>query len=257
MDLNKLSPTEYWLKDDELKNIYTSDLWNNSEIEKKKEWWILDNDYNKLWTYLNISKLYQDYIASEKKIKNLISNNSVIVDLAAGIGWTSALLSKLDKVDNVNCVEISKHRLNLLCPKAIEMFNGEPKKIKRYIGSFYSTKFENEIADVVFMCQAFHHANEPFKLLKETYRILKKNGVVIMIGEPAKNLFKTFKRFIYFIVKYKKITFDFKELFPPHKSQGDHFHRLSDYYSMSKAEGFSCKSEKLPSGEYMFILKKK
>lgn len=257
MTLNELSPTEYWLKDDELKDIYTSNYWNGVEIERKKQFWIIENDFNKLWKYLKSMKLYQDYIASEKKIKNLISNNSVIVDLAAGIGWTSALLSKLDKVDKVNCVEISKHRLDLLCPKAIEMFSGKPNKIKRYIGSFYSTKFKNEIADVVYMSQAFHHANEPSKLLKESYRILKKDGVIVMIGEPAKNLFKIFKRFIYFIIKNKKVTFNFKELFPPHKTQGDHIYSLSDYYLMSKAEGFSCNTEKLPSGNYMFILKKK
>ncbi len=256
MNLNELSPIEYWLKDDELKNIYTSNLWNDEEIERKKQWWILENDFNKLWKYLKSIKLYQDYIVSEKKIQNLIGNNSIIVDLAAGIGWTSALLSKMDKVDKVHCIEISKHRLDLLFPKAVEMFDGKPKKLKRYIGSFYSTKFENEIADVVFMSQAFHHANEPSKLLKESYRILKKDGVIIMIGEPAKNLFKIFKRFIDFIIKNKKITLNFKELFPPNETQGDHIHRLSDYYLMSKAEGFSCNTEKLPSGNYMFILKK-
>ena len=259
MTLQNLTPTVYWLTDHEIKNIYTSELWNDIEQEKKTKshWWIIDNNFNKLWDYLKSSKLYYDYIAGEKKLKKFINANATVVDLAAGIGWTSALLSKLDEVKEVNCVEISKHRLELICPKAIEMFEGKPEKIKRYVGSFYSTKFKDESADVVFMSQAFHHADKPFELLQETHRILKKRGIVIIIGEPYKNLFKIFKRFIYFLIKHRKISLNFRELFPVHPVQGDHIYRVSDYFFISESVGFSCKTEPLPSGDRMYILEKK
>ena len=257
MTLQNFAPTINWLTDEEIKNIYTSEFWNDVEQEKPKAWWILDNNFNKLWDKLKSSKLYDDYIFAENILEKLINSNTSIVDLGAGIGWTSALLSKLDKVKEVNCVEISKHRIDLLCPKAIEMFKGKPEKIKRYIGSFYSTKFKDESSDIVFMSQAFHHADQPFKLLQETYRILKKEGIVIIIGEPYKNLFKIFKRFIYFLIKYRKISFNFRELFPVHPVQGDHIYRVSDYFFISESVGFSCETESLPSGDRMYILKKK
>jgi len=257
MSFENLSPTINWLTDEENKRIYTSEFWNDLEQEKPKHWYIVDNNFEKLWDHLRKSKLYDDYLAGEQRLKDYANNNLTIVDLAAGIGWTSALLSKLNIVKEVNCVDISKHRMDLICPKAIEMFEGRPEKINRFIGSFYSTKFENESADVVFMSQAFHHADQPFKLLQETHRILKKNGIVIIIGEPYKNLYKIFKRFIYFFMKNKRFTFNFRELFPIHPVLGDHFYRVSDYFFISEAVGFDCKMEILPSKDCMYILKKK
>lgn len=257
MSIQNLRPTVYWLSDEEIKKIYTAEFWNDLEQEKPKHWYIIDNNFDKLWKHLKSSKLYDDYLVGERIIKNNLRSNLTVMDLAAGIGWTSALISKLENVKEVNSLDISKHRINLICPKSIEMFEGKPEKINRYVGSFYSTKFKNESADIVFMSQAFHHADQPFKLLEETYRILKKDGVVIIIGEPYKNLYKIFKRFIYFFIKNKRVTFNFRELFPIHPVLGDHIYRVSDYFFISEALGFCCEMEKLPSNDCMYILRKK
>jgi len=58
MSLQKLAPSVNWLTDNEMNNIYTSKFWNDEEQEKPKAWWILDNNFNKLWDYLKSSKLY-------------------------------------------------------------------------------------------------------------------------------------------------------------------------------------------------------
>jgi hypothetical protein len=39
----------------------------------------------------------------------------------------------------------------MILPSAVEMFQGNPDKIRRYVGSFYETKFNSETMDAVFM----------------------------------------------------------------------------------------------------------
>lgn len=256
MNNSELSPTTFWLSDSELSTIYTANYWNNIEEEKKKEWWIIDNDYEKLWTYLRKSNLLSDYYSAEENFKNKVNSPSVVADLAAGIGWTSALLSKLDNVSEVHSVEISKHRIDLIFPSAIKMFQANPTKIRRYVGSFYETKFESESLDVVFLTQAFHHADRPFHLLQEVRRILKANGFVYIIGEHYVDFKKIVRRFFSSVAKEHKINSQFRKLFPPDPVLGDHYYRVSDYFFIAESLGFSCNVEKLPSGYAMFILEK-
>jgi len=254
---NALKPAISWLTEKELNDIYTSNYWNNISEEKKKVWWIKEGGYEKLWAYLKSSKLYDDHCAAEKKIKSLFKGKKIVVaDLAAGIGWTSAMLSKLDIVEEVNCVEISKHRIDLLCHSAVDMFSGKADKLNRYIGSFYSTKFADDSIDVAFMSQAFHHADKPFFLLKEVNRVLKKNGVALIIGEPYIDIKRIIKRFLSVLVKEGKLVTNFHDLFQPDPELGDHYYRVSDYVFLAASLGFSCEVERLPSGDAMFILRK-
>jgi SAM-dependent methyltransferase len=257
MSKNILKPSIYCLSENDLSQIYSSDYWNDISKEKNKEWWIKDGNYEKLWAYLKATKLFDDYCAAEIKLKNLFHGKKIIVaDLAAGIGWTSALLSKLDIVEEVNCVEISKHRLDLLCQFAIDMFNGQAHKFNRYIGSFYSTKFADESIDVVFMSQAFHHADKPFFLLQEVSRILKNNGIAIIIGEPYIDAKLIIRRFLSAWMKQRRLLTNFHDLFPPDPVSGDHYYRVSDYFFLATALGFYCEVERLPSGDAMYFFQK-
>jgi len=45
---------------------------------------------------------------------------------------------------------------------------------------------ENNSVDFIFLCQAFHHADDPEKLIYEIRRVLKPDGIVIIIGEHIK-----------------------------------------------------------------------
>ena len=117
--VSNLREIKYWLSDTDLKSIYTSAYWNDIEKEKKKEWWIDNGNYEKCLHYINSSGLLSEYQKSEKFIQEF-SRKVVIADLASGIGWTSALLSKLSNVAEVHAVEISKHRLGSLFENAVK-----------------------------------------------------------------------------------------------------------------------------------------
>lgn len=244
------------ISDPELFSVETFEYWNNVEEEKNKEWWIEDSNSEKLWNYLRVTRLYEDYLAAEQIIRSLPSSNLVIADLAAGIGWASCLLSRLSNVSEVNAIEISKHRIYALFEHAIKIFSADPKKINRYLGSFYNTKFENASVDVVFMCQAFHHADNPIKLLEEVSRILKPGGLILLVGEPYVGCLSILKRFLITTIKNRKIVTNFYELFKPNDVTGDHYYKPSDYFFLASLFGLGCTSKRLPSGDVMYILRK-
>lgn len=254
-----MTPVTNWLTEKQIKELYTSDYWNDLEEEKKKEWWINDGNYEKCIQYLINSNLLQDYKDSEKYIIekcNMSEQGARILDLAAGIGWTSSLLSKLDCIREVLAVELSVHRIGELFEHAVKMFGGNASKIKRYIGSFYSLKLDDNSIDVIFMSQAFHHANKPFALLQECDRVLVKNGRIVIIGEHNINAIRIMKRFFSELITNRKFTLNFFELFQPDPILGDHYYRVSDYYFMFRSMGYELKHYSLPSGDLMYIADK-
>ena len=166
----------YWLNDKELKKIFSADYWNNVEEEKRKELWMTDGNYESCIKYLKDNKLLDEFAVAESYITNPGNSSLKVLDLAAGIGWTSALISKLKNVGEVHAVEISKHRIGEMFEHTMKMLGGIDRKILRYVGSFYNIKMKDKSIDLVFLSQAFHHADKPLKLLIECDRVLKDKG---------------------------------------------------------------------------------
>lgn len=246
-----------WLSDKELELIYTSSYWNDIEKEKKKEWWIEDGNYDRCLKYLDSSKLMFEYQQAEEFVKNFSRESIKVVDLASGIGWTSALLSKLSNVEEVHAVEISKHRLSILFEHSIKMLNGNESKISRYLGNFYDLKFQQSSIDIIFMSQAFHHANKPLNLLIECDRILKRDGRIIIVGEHFIGTKAIIKKFMITLIKTRKFITNFYQLFPPDQELGDHYYRQSDYYFMFRSMGYDIEHQQLQKGSMIYIADKK
>jgi SAM-dependent methyltransferase len=235
----KLAPIEQWVSNEALAGIYSSVYWNDIEEEKKKEWWIADGDYKRCMDYLTRAGLLDEWAVVENYVSALPGTAKLkIADLAAGIGWASALFSKLGRIVEVHAIEISRHRLAELFPYAVDMFSGYPEKIKRYIGSFYELDLENESMDIVFMSQAFHHADQPLKLLTEIDRITRGGGVVILSGENYISKYSQVKRIIKTLIKQGRFCTNFYENFPPDDISGDHYYRLTDYYLFFRLLGY-------------------
>jgi ubiquinone/menaquinone biosynthesis C-methylase UbiE len=251
-----LSKEINWLSKKDYASIYTLDYWNNISEEKKKEWWIEDGNYKKCLDYLTKNKLFDEYFEAENEIKKLNRKNLKVVDLASGIGWISALLSKLIFIKYVYAIDISEHRIKKLFPHSIKMLNGKPEKIKRFIGSFYKTKFKKNSMDIIILSQSFHHAENPFELLSECKRILKPSGRIILIGEHYIGIKKIIIRFFSELLKYKKITFDFYNLFKTNKITGDHYYKLSDYKFLFMACNLNVEIRKSKNGGALIIAKK-
>ncbi|MDB4706134.1 class I SAM-dependent methyltransferase [Verrucomicrobia bacterium] len=227
-----MKPITYWLTAEELQGIYTADYWNNLDEEKRKATWIEDGDYGKCFSHLKSKGLWSEYHLAQNYIENHKGNDFVVADLAAGIGWGSALMSKLSKVKEIHAVEISKHRIERLFPECVKMLEGDSAKISRYVGSFYNLDFESHRFDIVYLSCAFHHAQNPFALLTEVDRVLKPGGRVILVGEQYMGAWRRIRRFVSHFMKNKSLTFNFRKLFPADDLLGDHYYRICDYYFM-------------------------
>jgi SAM-dependent methyltransferase len=236
-----LVPVVAWVDDAGLGSIYSSRSWNDLDEERSKEWWIAggtEQEYARLRDYLEHTGLMSDYLIAERYIAQLPGNALAVADLAAGIGWTSSLLSRLEKVASVHAVDISRHRLELLFPQAIHMFEGEAAKLKRHLGSFYDLGFAAGSMDVVLMSAAFHHASNPLRLLSEVDRVLKPGGHLVLIGENVIGPVAIIRRVIGKLLRERRLCTNFYELFPPDDDWGDHYYRISDYYFLMQMIGY-------------------
>jgi SAM-dependent methyltransferase len=247
-----------WLSTEEINGIFSSAFWNDVEIEKLKEWWIDDQNPARSTGYLETSGLLEEYHLAERLIVAGYERARLeLLDLAAGVGWTSSLLSKLQCVGNVHAVEISEHRLGELFEKWSKLLNAESHKIKRYLGSFYDLRFPNASMDVVFMSQAFHHAHSPLRLLLECDRVLKKGGRIILVGEHHIAPLMIMRRILANLIKRRRFSTNFYELFPPDVVGGDHYYRIADYYFLFGSLGYSLQHYPVKnSGNLVFLAKK-
>jgi len=235
------SPVERWIDEQTLRAIYSSRYWNDLAAERTKEWWIADGDeaaYGRLRAYLENSGLMEDYRLAEAYIANIDKPQLAIADLASGVGWTSSLLSKLPNVGRVHAVEISQHRLELLFPQAVRMFGGNWTKISRNLGSFYELRFDDSSLDVVFLSSAFHHAENPLRLLTEIDRVLRPGGRLMLIGETHIGRRLLVRRVVKALLMQRRLVTNFFELFPPDDELGDHYYRRSDYYFFAQMLGY-------------------
>ena len=223
-----------WLSEEEQTNIYSSEYWNDLEIEKKKEFWLFKDNKDKFLGYLQQQQLLVEFDEVKNIIMSLNNTNLAIADLGAGVGWSSALLSKIEKVSEVHSVDISQHRLETIFNSVSVILEAKEKKISRYIGSFYALKFDDNSLDIIFMSQAFHHTDNPIQLLKEMNRVLKPDGKIILMGEHHIGIKSRLRRFTSVLIREKIISFNFNYLFKPDPILGDHYYRITDYQKFFK-----------------------
>ncbi len=282
--LTNIWKIENWIDPAKISDIDYSAYWNNEALEKDNVFYVLDGDFSKMENYIKESGLEEDiklciYSMEEMPCRGF---KGVGIDLGAGSLWEVPVLLNCGKVniDKIYCVEYSKHRLLKIGPKVLEHYNIPADKITLVLGSFYELKLEDRSVDFVFLSQAFHHAHDPDRLFSEIKRVLKPQGTIIMIGEPALNLrnyidniYGTYIKHIakFFISKtmpphtQQKIfgkTFNAKTIlpklnkfFPDNAILGDHYYTLNEYHRMFSRHSFKFKSLKRPGSSYRsFIL---
>jgi SAM-dependent methyltransferase len=177
--------TESWVTDSVLNGIAFSSYWNDEQKEKQKQWYILDGDFSRMETYLSKTRLPDDIRRGAELLRaefgRTISGTGL--DMAAGNLWAVPQLLQQGAIDKLYCLEYSKHRLLTLGPRVLDHYNVPRERVVLALGSFYDIHLADESLDFVFLSQAFHHADDPERLLAEICRVLKPRGLVMIIGE--------------------------------------------------------------------------
>ena len=102
---------QYWLSDKEVGDIYSGIYCNDEDEEEDKELYIMDGNTEKLLRYLKEKTTYCAEYESILGFSNKIGMpiKGVGLDLAAGVLWTTALLSQIDSVEKIFALEISQN----------------------------------------------------------------------------------------------------------------------------------------------------
>jgi len=274
-------------------NNYKIEIWKNTK-EKYEDYWndesvesvsnnICKNEYSKLEQHIEEQGFILDFENGIEILTKLGKKIHGIVgaEFASGTMWlTSYIMRKFqNQIDQFYSVDYSERYVFNLGKKLLEYYKVERNKLTLCLGSFYEIKLPNESLDFIVMCQAFHHADNPDKLLQEVYRVLKKDGVLMMVGElfiskplylkcylnyitslMVSNYFpslliKSFK--IFQRLSSKNLKGEFQELyFPPDPKLGDHYYLKSQYekfFSRNKFDFLKIKSKKSNHLAYMIF----
>lgn len=103
-----------------------------------------------------------------------LKENDVVLDVACGTG---TLLGKLNNIKKIHACGID------ISEKMIDVARQKYPRITFKAQPCYPLQFEDESIDVITVCCAFHHFENPQNFIDECKRVLKKNGR-IYIADP-------------------------------------------------------------------------
>lgn len=160
------------------------DYWNDIETEKTKTYWIEDPSDMKLVRFLreetNLEKCFMDSIAFAGTLGTI---KGTVLDVGAGVGWTSAILSEKQSVSSVVAVDISDHRLNKIAPIVFQQLGGNLSKLEPRVGDFFTMRMEPASFDVIVFCQSLSMFSDLRLILNKVHRLLADGGLMIVACE--------------------------------------------------------------------------
>lgn len=158
---------------------------------------VLDKKYFEVKTYPesyyreNYAILSKTFEVTGKEMTRRLSDRSCnVLELGAGMCWTSLLASKLPFVREINCYDISHKRMEANIPLANEYVRGDLSKLVLVEGDFNeSLPYEDGTFDVVIFDSALHHSRRIWETLAEAYRVIKPGGYLFAQRECILSIF--------------------------------------------------------------------
>jgi len=160
-----------------------------------------------------------------------------IIEIGAGTGWCSAILSQKKDVNEIYSLDYDPYCVIQLMPQVHIVLNANISKINYVYGSFNKIPLENYF-DLVISIGTLHHSENLTKTLEECYKILKPGGY-LLASEPLE-----FNYMSQEIEKGKEESFDKNAQFKygkeiKLKENSDHYYRLCQYEASAYSAGFN------------------
>ena len=111
-----------------------------------------------------------------KETQKYLSENANVLEVAPGPGYFSIELSKMGKY-NITGMDISADFIEICKKNAAR----ENTAINFLQGNVSKMPFEDNTFDFIFCSAAFKNFKEPVTALSEMYRVLKNNGIALII----------------------------------------------------------------------------
>ena len=159
--------------------------WNDESVERGKPWWIEDVGNSRILDYLqkvtNLQACFEDGLTYAEL--HFHGVRGVVLDLGAGVCWTTALVSRQPRVTKVLALDYSVHRMTKIGPLVCEQLGAVQEKIERRCIAMSPLPFADESADLAILCQALYMSRRPVEVLREVHRVLRPGGLVMVACE--------------------------------------------------------------------------
>lgn len=164
-----------------------------------------------------------------------------VVDLGAGIGWTSAHLSRLPDVSIVYVVDIGVARL-MRTPAVFDVLGGDKTKLRIVRGGFTAVKLPDKSVNCLVMNGAFHHCydEDAHRLLQEAHRVLADDGVIMISNEHYVGLVWYLKGVMRSLIREHRLQLRPSEIRKPLATSGEHWRTLGEIKAIWEAGGLFC-----------------
>lgn len=142
------------------KEPFMSDLSERFTDEELGTHWAVDGNvesFNRLINYIEVKTNFKPYF--ESALTHIpwdsLGEELVIADIGSGVGWTSALISRMPQVRKVYSIEPGRARARRIqyVAKHFGLDNGQVEWIN---GSFENFNLPEKV-DYVILCASFHH----------------------------------------------------------------------------------------------------
>jgi SAM-dependent methyltransferase len=134
--------------------------------------------------FLNTDRTYwrrHAMIKSQLVTGKIISGT--VLEVGAGTGWCSSLMSLLPDVHKVYAVDYDPIAVEQLMPQVQRSIGAQSQKIERVLGSFNHIPLDSEV-DYIFSVGALHHSENLFQTLSQCFKALKPGGCLVA-AEPT------------------------------------------------------------------------
>tara|TARA_B110000014_G_C20075912_1_gene561576 strand:+ start:92 stop:931 length:840 start_codon:yes stop_codon:yes gene_type:complete len=179
---------------------------------------------------------------------NIIPNSSeyihgIGIDLGGGVGCISSTLAKQKNVKKIYCIELVEEAVTMCQPIVKhEILKEDDNKVISVVGDFDNLDLKNNSIDFAVSWDSMHHSMDLIKTLKECKRVLKKNGVFIIVDRAHNNStpdseIERMLNIVYdknFLTKFYRP----KDMILTRRENGEHEHRFFEWDKFFEASRF-------------------
>ena len=192
------------------------------------------------YVYIDTFDVAKTFKQIPKACESIIGNG---IDLGGGVGCISSTLALKKEVKKIFCVEIVEDVVKLCQPIIKEkILKGMKDKVISIVGDFDHLNLEDNTLDFAVSWDSMHHSRNLVKTLKECKRILKKNGIFIIVDRAHNNStpnseIERMLNIVYdenFLTKFYRP----KGTILTRKENGEHEHRFFEWKNFFDASGF-------------------
>ena len=183
-----------------------------------------------------------------EKTFNIIPNSAefihgIGIDLGGGVGCISSTLAKRQNVEKIYCIELVEEAVTMCQPIVKkEILKENDDKVISVVGDFDNLDLENNSIDFAVSWDSMHHSMDLINTLKECKRVLKKNGVFIIVDRAHNNStpdseIERMLNIVYdenFLTKFYRP----KDMILTRRENGEHEHRFFEWDKFFDGSGF-------------------